>query len=453
MRSLVLEYIDEVYHDVLGDREGSVADYIPQLAEADPESFGIALATADGYVYEVGDSRRGFTLQSISKPFTYALALADRGVEAVGAKVGVEPSGEPFNEISLDPAGGQPRNPMINAGAIACASLVRGDTAADRFERIRRFYSQFAGRELSSNEDVYESEHRTGHRNRAIAHLLRAVGVIEEDPEISLEVYFRQCAVEVDCRDLSLMAAGLAAGGVHPASGERLLSPVLTERVLSVMTTCGMYDAAGDWAAQVGLAAKSGVSGGIIAVLPGQIGLAVYSPRLDRYGTSTRGALTCRRLSQELGLHFMHVGRAARSAIRASYDLTGNPSHREHSAAHLDVLRRHGSRAMVYELHGDLLFAATETVIREATARAGELELMIVDTRAVGEVADVSRRLLLGLRDQVLEHGCEVVLVGSGASFDAPQAESVVEHYLIMSDMDTAIAYCEDMLIARHSAE
>ena len=431
MRSLVLDYIDKVYRDVAGDHEGSVADYIPQLAQADPESFGIALATTDGHVYEVGDSRRTFTMQSISKPFTYALALADRGIDAVGTKVGLEPSGEPFNDISMDPVTGLPRNPMINAGAIACASMVDGDTAMARYERVRGFCSRFAGRELHGDQAVYQSEHATGHRNRAIAHLLRAVNVIDEEPEISLEVYFRQCAIEVDCHDLSLMAAGLAAGGVHPASGERLLSPVLTERVLSVMTTCGMYDAAGDWAAQVGMAAKSGVSGGIIAVLPGQVGLAVYSPRLDRFGTSTRGALTCRRLSQELGLHFMHVGRAARSAIRASYDLTGNPSRRDHSPAHLDILRRHGQRAMVYELHGDLLFAATETVIREATDRAGDLDLMIVDTRAVGEVADVSRRMLVGLRDQLREHGCEVVLVAS--------------------DMNSAIEYCEDALIARYA--
>lgn len=452
MRSLVLEYIDEVYRDMLGNRAGSVADYIPELAAADPELFGIALATADGQVYESGDSRQDFTIQSISKPFAYALALADLGIDAVGAKVGLEPSGEPFNEISLDPASGRPRNPMINAGAIACTALVRADSAAARFERIRRFHSRFAGRELRSDEAVYESERRTGHRNRAIAHLLRAAGVIEGDPELALEVYFRQCAIEVDCRDLSLMAAGLAAGGVQPVSGERLMPAALAERVLSVMTTCGMYDAAGAWAARVGMAAKSGVSGGIIAVLPGQIGLAVYSPRLDRHGNSERGVLTCRRLSQELGLHFMHVGRAARSAIRASYDLTNSPSQRELPPAQVDLLRRHGHRAMVYELHGDLLFAAAETVIREATARADALDLMIVDTRAVGEVADISRRLLLDLRDQLFFHRCEVVLVSSEAAFDGAYAGSAGGPYLMMSGIDTAIEYCEDALIARYGA-
>ena len=225
MRSLVLDYLDGVYRDISGDKSGSVADYIPELAIVDPDSFGICLATSDGYVYEAGDTRKRFAIQSVSKPFTYALALADRGLAAVAAKVDVEPSGEPFNEISLDPITERPRNPMINAGAITCASLIEGDSPDARFERLRSFYSRFAGRELELDEDMFRSEDRTGNRNRAIGYMLRSFGILDEDPQTTLSVYFRQCSIEVDCRDLSLMAATLADSGLNPVTNERVLEP------------------------------------------------------------------------------------------------------------------------------------------------------------------------------------------------------------------------------------
>ena len=207
-----------------GRRSGSVADYIPELAVVDPDSFGICLATSDGYVYEAGDSRKRFAIQSVSKPFTYALALADRGLAAVAAKVDVEPSGEPFNEISLDPITERPRNPMINAGAITCASLIAGRLAATSGSSgCGSFYSRFAGRELELDEDMFASEDRTGNRNRAIGYMLRSFGILDEDPQTTLAVYFRQCSIEVDCRDLSLMAATLADSGVNPVTNERVL--------------------------------------------------------------------------------------------------------------------------------------------------------------------------------------------------------------------------------------
>ena len=353
----------------------------PNSAIVDPDSFAICLATSDGYVYEAGDSRKRFAIQSVSKPFTYALALADRGLAAVAAKVDVEPSGEPFNEISLDPITERPRNPMINAGAITCASLIAGDSAEERFERIRSFYSRFAGRELTLDQDMFDSEDRTGNRNRAIGYMLRSFGILDEDPQTTLAVYFRQCSIEVDCRDLSMMAATLADSGINPVTDERVLDPALTERVLSVMTTCGMYNAAGDWVTEVGLPAKSGVGGGILAVLPGQIGLAVFSPRLDEHGNSVRGVQACRRLSKDLELHFMHVSRAARSAVRASYDVVEAPSRRRRSPQEQAVLLQYGRRARVYELHGDLLFAGAESVIREITDKADDLDLIVLDVR------------------------------------------------------------------------
>ena len=194
MRSLVTDYLDGVYRDLLGERNGSVADYIPELAAVDPESLAICLATCDGTVYEAGDSRKRFAIQSISKPFTYALALVDTGLEAVAERIDVEPSGEPFNEISLDPITERPRNPMINAGAITAASLVAGPTSVARFARIQDFYSRFAGHDLALDESMFASEDRTGHRNRAIGYMLRSFGILDEDPQLTLDVYFRQCS-------------------------------------------------------------------------------------------------------------------------------------------------------------------------------------------------------------------------------------------------------------------
>ncbi len=321
---------------------------------------------------------------------------------------------------------------------------------------------------------MYESEDRTGNRNRAIGYMLRSFGILDEDPQTTLSVYFRQCSIEVDCRDLSLMAATLADSGVHPVTGDRVLSPALTERVLSVMTTCGMYNAAGDWVTEVGLPAKSGVGGGILAVLPGQIGLAVFSPRLDEHGNSVRGVQACRRLSRDLELHFMHVSRAARSAIRASYDVVQTPSRRRRSPLEQEVLLRHGRRARVYELHGDLLFAGAESVIREITDRAGDLDVIVLDVRGIDETAKISVKLLRDLRDQFSAEGGEAVIVDPGHSAFSPAQPDPsidgatigdattdgatgasepgatgtrVRHFL---DVNSAIEYAEDVVINRY---
>ena len=453
MRSLVTDVLDGVYRDLVGDCRGAVADYIPELAAVDPDSFAICLSTCDGTVYEVGDSRKRFAIQSISKPFSYALALADRGLSAVAERVDVEPSGEPFNEISLDPTTERPRNPMINAGAITATSLILGVTADERFERIRSFYSRFAGRELMLDHSMFASEDRTGHRNRAIGYMLRSFGILEEDPQVTLDVYFRQCSIEVDCRDLSLMAATLACSGVQPISGERVLNPALTERVLSVMTTCGMYNAAGDWVTEVGLPAKSGVGGGILAVLPGQIGLAVFSPRLDRYGNSLRGVAACRRISRDLELHVMHVNRAARSVVRASYSVLEAPSRRQRSPGEQAVLLQYGKKARVYELLGDLQFAGVESVIREISSRAEDLDIIVLDVRGVDEVADVARRLLLDLRDELLEAGGEAVLVDPHDALLKSDTGSADGNRPVrrFNDLNSAVEFAEDIVITRHA--
>ncbi len=448
---VVAGMLDEVYAACREDTSGAPADYIPELAAVAPDSFGLCLATADGLVYEVGDTDIGFTIQSISKPFTYALALADRGLDGVAEHIDVEPSGEPFNEISLEPETQRPSNPMINSGAITAASLINGRDAADKFERVRRCYSRFAGRELTMDQAVYESEARTGFRNRAIGYMLRSVGIIDDDPDDAVDRYFRQCSIEITCADLAMMAATLADNGVNPKTHERALSTSLTERVLSVMTTCGMYNAAGDWVTTVGLPAKSGVGGGIIAVLPGQLGISVYSPRLDGHGNSVRGAAACRELSRRLELHFCHVTRSARTAIRADYSVAQLPSRLRRTPEDAEVLAAHGDRARVYELHGDLLFAGAERAVRAIEANADELDALVIDLRRVGEVSQVARGMVEQLQTDLVRRGSRVALVDPDAKLghEASSLDPDDPRGRVFIDRDTATEWCEDIVLDR----
>ncbi|MEU1125608.1 glutaminase A [Streptomyces sp. NPDC005899] len=300
-----------------GLRDGRPASYIPQLASADPDDFGLALVSMDGHCYSAGAAGTPFTLQSVSKPFVYALALSSLGLDEVGRWVGAEPSGEAFNAISLEPGTGRPANAMVNAGAIVTTALIAATGRASAFRRVLTCLSRFAGRPLDVDEEVYASEAATGDRNRALAYLLRsagappaagpppAAGVPPVDPVAAVDTYFRQCAVRVTAVDLAVMAATLAHGGVNPLTGEAVVSAEVAARVLAVMATCGMYDASGEWLLRVGLPAKSGVSGGLIAAGPARFGLAAYSPPLDAAGTSVRGRAALGALSEELGLHLM----------------------------------------------------------------------------------------------------------------------------------------------------
>ena len=271
--------------------------------------------------------------------------------------------------------------------------------------------------------------------------------MIEGDSDPAVELYFRQCALQVDCRDLALMAATLASGGVQPRTGERVFEAEIVERVLSVMTTCGMYDAAGEWVADVGLPAKSGVGGGVLAVLPGQMGIALYSPRLDDHGNSVRGVAACRQISRELELHFLHVASERRSAIRASWDVGGAPSSRRRTPDEQDLLNEYGPCARVYALHGDLLFAGAEAVLREFTQRADDLEVIVLDISRVSEIAEVARRMLAASQAALAERGCALALVDPDGELDS--AESLA----VFADPDEATAWAEDRLIERHGGE
>jgi glutaminase len=278
--------------------------YMPELAAAERDRFSICIVRTDGEVLQVGDHDQPFALQSISKVFVYGLALADHRRDHVLKHVGVEPSGDAFNSIVFDERNNRPYNPMVNAGALVTTDLVRDKDSAEKFERILGTLRSYAGNErLEVAEQTFEAEIRTADRNRATAYLMRSNGMISGDVEGILAIYLRQCSVQVTCRDLAVMAATLANGGVNPLTGVRALPLRHVREVLSVMHTCGMYDAAGQWAFDIGVPAKSGVSGGILVVVPGKEGIGVFSPGLDSYGNSVRGIRVCQEISERLGLH------------------------------------------------------------------------------------------------------------------------------------------------------
>jgi glutaminase len=289
-------------------RDGKVADYIPELAKADPEWFGISLVTAGGQTFDVGDHEVKFSIQSVSKPFVFGMALEDHGLDAVLSRVGVEPTGEAFNSIVLDELSNRPFNPMVNAGAIATADLIKGADYPERIGRLLTTFGRYVGHDVFVDNQVFVSERLTGHRNRAIGHLMRNFGMVGEHFEDSLELYFQQCSLLVTCRDLAMIGATLANGGVNPVTGVRAIDAQYVKYVLGIMLSCGMYDYAGEWAFRIGLPAKSGVGGGIVAVVPGRLGIGVFSPRLDAKGNSVRGVQVCAELSKLFGLHAFESG-------------------------------------------------------------------------------------------------------------------------------------------------
>jgi glutaminase len=453
-------FVDRLHARHRDLRGGRVATYIPELAKADPEWFGICIATTDGRVYEAGDTRQPFTIQSISKPFVYGLALEDRGREAVLAKIGVEPTGDAFNSIRLAPTSGCPQNPMINAGAIAATSLVAGHSPEDKLDRLCAVLSLHAGRPLPLDPAVYRSERATGHRNRAIGHMLRNFDILTEDPEGVLDLYFRQCSIAVDCRDLSLMAATLANGGVNPVTGLRAVRHDFVRDILSVMTTCGMYDSAGEWLYRVGMPAKSGVAGGLLAVLPGQLGIGVFSPPLDEHGNSVRGIAACRDLSLELDLHLMRVPRSSRSAIRAQYTLAGVRSKRRRSEPERRLLEAAGTRAKVYELQGDLAFSAVEAVVRRIVEASDVTEFAILEFRRVSAVEEPAVHILHDLLRTLATTGGRLLLVGAEGHprFLRLLQERVSDsggdvRLLTFPDLDAAVEWCEGHLLAACGAD
>ncbi|MGO1974568.1 MAG: glutaminase [Propionibacteriaceae bacterium] len=377
MRTPIPDYLDEVLDALRTDTSGATADYIPELAAADPDLLALSITTTSGRTYATGDVDAEFSIQSISKPFAYAAALIDRGFNQVLASVGVEPSGEAFNELSLEGDTHRPKNPMINSGAITTHSLLgnTGDDQDDRVERARSLFSRLAGRELRFDERVCASELEAAHRNLAIAHMLRNYGIVDGDVHSIVEGYTRQCSILVSVRDLSMMAATLATGGVQPVTEERVMGSDVARQVMAVMASAGMYDAAGDWLTRVGIPAKSGVAGGMVGVLPDQVGIGAFSPRLDAHGNSQRGRLAFERLSKDMGMHLF-------SSERGRLDTVGSYTE---------------DNTTIFTLQGYIQFTAAAELL-DLMADLGERDVTL-DVSRVHSFSDVGRRMTLeGLR-------------------------------------------------------
>ena len=310
--SRVQTLLDEAHQRYRPLDHGVVADYIPALASASPDLFGICVADVDGHVLSTGDADHEFSIQSVSKPFVFALVCQAIGPEAAREKLGVNSTGQPFDSvIAIELNAERTANPMVNAGAIAATSLVPGTTDDERWERVRDGLSAFAGRPLALDDEVFASEAATNLRNRGIAHLLMGYGRLYGDPDAATDLYTRQCSLRVTARDLAVMGATLADGGVNPATSRRVIDAEHCPHVLAVLATAGLYEHSGEWLYDVGLPGKSGVSGGIVTTSPGKGGLGTFSPPLDAAGNSVRGQATTRFLSRALGLNLFASAPAA----------------------------------------------------------------------------------------------------------------------------------------------
>lgn len=454
-KSPVSDYLEELHARYRDLNEGVVATYIPELAKANPDWFGICLVTASGAIYETGDSQQKFTIQSISKPFVYGLALEDHGRAAVLGKVGVEPTGDAFNSISLDPGTGRPRNPMINAGAIAAAGLVEGRTPAVRLKRLLEMFGRYTGSELGLDEAVYRSESLTGHRNRAIGYMLRNFDILTGDPTPVVELYFQQCSVAVTCRELGIMAATLANRGVNPVTGKQAIRGEYVESVLSVMGSCGMYDYAGEWIYNIGMPAKSGVSGGVIAVLPGQLGIGVFSPRLDPRGNTVRGIRVCADLSRYLDLHLLNRPSVGKVALR--FKCTGSQLHssRVRTSREAKALLDASAVIRIYQLQGNLTFATAEAVVRDIMESLEETEYLLVDFKRVLSLNESACRLFYNLLCKFIERAKAMLFVHTDRLpllrryMKAKLNSRCDEIYRTFEDDDLALEWCENEVLGK----
>lgn len=300
----VQKLTEETYGKFCEVDSGKNADYIPALAEVSPQLFGICLAEVSGELHEAGDTTVEFSIQSVSKPFVFGLICQSIGEDAARENLGANSTGLPFNSVlAIERSDDGTTNPMVNAGAIAASSLAPGANAEEKWHFLRDGLSRFAGRQLAIDQRVYESEMATNQRNQGIAGLLRSYQKIFWDPAEATDIYTRQCSLNVTTRDLAVMAATLANGGVNPLTGQSVIDPIHCQHVLAVMVTAGLYENSGDWLYETGLPGKSGVSGGMVTVSPGKVGMATFSPPLDEAGNSVRGQLCARHLSARLGLN------------------------------------------------------------------------------------------------------------------------------------------------------
>ncbi|MBQ8518714.1 MAG: glutaminase A [Agathobacter sp.] len=302
MEELLEQLIDECK---IYTKDGELANYIPELTKADPNMLGVYMISSDGKQYSAGDCMHQFTIQSIAKTILLLQALLDKGIEEISSKVGVEATGKPFDAINVSgqKLASKNLNPMVNMGAILMCTLIDGDTYDEKFERVLALTRELAGNpDIQIDEDVYQSEKKYGSKNRALAYLLKSYGMLEDDVEEVLDCYFKSCSISVTCKDLANIGFVLANRGQMPGRKERVIPVKYTRYVNAILMTCGMYDGSGEFALRVGVPAKSGVGGGIMAAVPTKMGIGIYSPTLDEKGNSVAGIRLLERISNQLYL-------------------------------------------------------------------------------------------------------------------------------------------------------
>ncbi len=439
--------IINIYQRYQSVKEGKVATYIPELSKVDPNLFGICITTPDGQSYQAGESHHCFTIQSISKPFVYGLAIVDHGLEKIMTKVGVEPTGEAFNSIIFDEENNRPYNPMVNAGAIATTALIQGNGYEERFNRILRMFERFAGRSLEVDEAVFESERATGHRNRAIAYLELNAQMLEGNIDEHLDLYFRQCSILVNAKDLAVMAATLANNGINPITKQKAVNPEEVRAILSVMASCGMYDFSGEWLYRIGLPAKSGVGGGIVAVLPGQFGIGTFSPLLDPRGNSVRGIKVCEELSQRFKFHLFNSHPISQTCVSRIYTGAMVASKRQRRTFQRDFLDKEGEQILVYELKGDLYFATIEKLVRQLQNCQRQAKFIILDGNRVGNVNSSAITLLSDIRQWCISQKITLILTGFPQTTITRLKANNWTDEAFLGTIDNALEWCENYLL------
>ena len=449
-------FLKDVHSTSISNISGKNADYIPELSGADPNQFGIALTSSDGYVHEIGDSLNIFTIQSISKAFVYSLALELVGEQAVNEIIGVEPSGEAFNSIKFQDDN-RPFNPMINAGAIACTALIYSLEGTNAFNRIQEIMGRFAGRNLHLDQKVFESENATGDRNRAIAWLLKNNKIMKTDVEKSLLTYFKQCSLQVSARDLSIMGATLACNGFNPVTKKRVISINNAIKTMSIMASAGMYDYSGEWLYRVGLPAKSGVGGGIIAALPSQFGLGSFSPPLDQQGNSVRGIEVCKIVSSYYNLHILETEGNIEDVISASYNLQNVRSSTERQEHDINILLKYGKNACVLELTGSLNFMAIDYIIRQVNKHTAK-EFIILSMRKVSRFSSGAEKMLEAFIQNLSNINNKIIF--SDIKFNSEIKSNILNNFrsiesispLYFKETNEAIRWVEDKLLTKYAS-
>ena len=446
-------FLNKAHQRISDNSSGSPADYIPELAKVDPEQFGIAITTSDGVSYEIGESSSEFTIQSISKAFVYSFALELLGSEQVTKTIGIEPSGEAFNSIRLNPDN-RPFNPMVNSGAIACTALICDHFGNEAFEKIAITLGNFAGRKLVVDEKVYSSEDATGDRNRAISWLLKNNDTLHCDVEEVLGVYFRQCALLVTALDLSVMGATLSNNGINPVTGKKVVGKTASIQTMSVMVSAGMYDYSGEWTYKVGLPAKSGVGGGITAVLPSQFGLGVFSPPLDKLGNSVRGVKVCEMLSEHFDLHVLKMEDDVTQNVPLKYDLSKFRSSRIRSRRNNKTLANFGSKVIVFELSGVVNFVGSNFISR-SVVETQHADLIILSFKRVARLTSASIEIFRIFFEIFSSTSTQLVVVGKGGagSVFGDMQDFIKKDTKYFQTLDQAIDWAEDQLIAKYDAK